>query len=132
MIRAHVKVDVKGTYRAEKRMAKAASAGTMQVAEAVVKHIEANWSSTSPSDRGAAPAKVSGKLERSVRLQARDTGGRFSVGGDIKSTTIQYTAPYAGKLEGDYLDRPFLEPALRAISSNMGMIFTKEVRQEMR
>ncbi len=108
--------------RVEKDIADRVSEGVKATAEAIVEDIRKSWSSVSPSAMGAAPAVVSEVLDSSVVVddQGRDSLGRFT----SKDTAAYYIRVdteesdpggynYAMALEDpEYLDRPFLAPAL--------------------
>ncbi len=95
-----------------------------QMALGVKRHMVNNWSQESPSLPYNAPAKVTGELERSIKIeQKRGFGGLFASG-----WTIMVTAPYAAALEygnpaTNLLPRPYFRPAVLAVASQMGDYF---------
>lgn len=94
---------------------------TMMANEAK-EYIMDHWSPISPSHGGSPPAVVTGDLEMSLEVsgeQLRDAGGRFS-----KKYKVSLTAweRYSGFLEegtSKMEKRPFMLPAVVAISYNI-------------
>lgn len=119
--------------RLEKQVKKRSGEAVEDLAEAVLRDINSNWSTSSPSDSGKPPAKVSHTLSKSgsIENQGRDEQGRFAG----KNSAVRYIhfdtsdndgKQYATALEDpDYLDRPFIAPALRRASSMMSFYFKK-------
>lgn len=99
-------------------------AGVQAAADALVADIKSNWSATSPSTWGEAPAKDTKNLDSSIKVdeQKRDTSGRFSADAHVlfvRMDTSQGDNPngrgnYAQALEDpDYIyNRPFIQPAI--------------------
>lgn len=125
MITTRIRTDYAGMVAAEGILAKGLENGLKSLAEAIVRDVDSNWSSVSPSMRGGPPAVVTGTLRRSVRIEARDALGRFTSvgGGNVISMAIRYGAPYAGILENGPLERPFLDPAVERQGAIAGMYF---------
>ena len=123
MINAYLKSDLSKLDILERQLPGIAENGARAVGEFVVNDINATWSDSSPSPRGGPPAKVTGRLERSVVIQGRDVSGRFSSGKEVVGVSIRYTAPYSGRLEFGDLERPYLGPALDRAQSHMPLIF---------
>ena len=109
-------------------------------AEGIVNDIRSSWSSVSPSSVGSPPAIVTGNLDSSVVVdpQGRDVLGRFA-GKDaevlfIRVDTSEGANPgdrgnYAMALEDpDYLDRPFLAPALERAGGQFSSNIKRFVR----
>lgn len=97
--------------------------GVKATADAIVADIRSSWSGSPPSARGQAPAVRSGVLDASIEVQeqeGRDLRGRFLGNGKVAYFISADTAEndpdgynYAMALEDpDYLNRPFLAPAL--------------------
>lgn len=97
--------------------------GVLDTANAIVADIRSAWSGSSPSARGSAPAVVTGLLDSSVKVdeQGRDLLGRFTNPDNAQVRYIRVDTEdgepggynYAEALEDpNYLDRPFLAPAL--------------------
>lgn len=119
----------------EKKVEKGASEGARETAEAIVADIQSSWSGSSPSAYGTAPAYLTGVLDSSVVVedQGRDEGGRFaSKDAELFYITVN-TADnddrgqnYAMALEDpEYLNRPFLAPALKRAEG----YFTSNIRR---
>lgn len=125
MIRAYLKSDLTNLDILERKLPGMAEDGARAIAEFVINDINSTWSDASPSPRGGPPAKVTGRLERSVVIQGRDEFGRFSSGKDVVGVSIRYTAPYSGRLEFGDLERPYLGPALQRASSQMPLMFAR-------
>ncbi len=117
-----VKDNWRTMIRVEKKVEDGAAQGSRATAEAIIADIQSSWSGSSPSARGTAPAYLTGVLNDSVVMetQGRDDGGRFA-GKDAELFYIKVDTSdndpngdnYAQALEDpDYLDRPFLAPAL--------------------
>lgn len=100
------------------------------VGEAVIADIQSHWYPTSPSPRGSAPAVVSGELSDSIHLEAtgRTGSGKFTASENASMALIKIDAAHGGILESDYLDRPFLEPALDRIAPMFPTFFERLLR----
>jgi hypothetical protein len=104
--------------------------GLSSLADTIIKDIQSSWFPSSPSPRGGPPAKVTGRLERSLRHTGHGKGGQFARGGDIVTVSIQARAPYSGILESEVdLNRPFFEPALNRASDNFHLLVGEIVRR---
>lgn len=109
--------------RVEENIDRSTKEGVRVSAEALVADIRSNWSSSSPSAKGNAPAVVTGNLDSSVQLdeQKRDTSGRFSADAHVMFVRVDTSmgdnpmdrGNYAPALEDEgFLNRPFIQPAI--------------------
>jgi len=132
MIRGRFRVDTKQLDRLEKATPKRIEAANKDFAGAIIRDIRANWSATSPSNYGSPPAKVTGTLDESLKASPsnRDPKGRFAKEGmwyKIEADPVSpYGAHYASVLEDpDALNRPFLAPALKRMSSQTKLFYRR-------
>lgn len=117
-----VKDNWRTMIRVEAAIEKQVAEGVRATADAIVADIRSSWSAYAPSSRGNPPAIRTGVLDASIEVaeQGRDLAGRFagknSVAYYIKADTADNDPRgynYAQALEDpDYLDRPFLAPAM--------------------
>lgn len=109
--------------RVTENIDRGAANGVANAADALVSDIRSNWSATSPSADGEAPAIQTGNLDSSVKVdpQMRDTSGRFSSDAHVLFVRVdtsegddpQGRGNYAPALEDpNYLNRPFIQPAI--------------------
>lgn len=110
--------------RVEEKILDRVGEGVKATAEAIVEDIRSSWSGSAPSAQGNPPAIRSGVLDESVVVedQGRGDGGRFASNKNAIAYYIHVDTAendpegynYAMALEDpDYLDRPFLAPALK-------------------
>lgn len=95
-----------------------------KTADSIIADIKQHWSEESPSDPYNAPAKVTGNLEKSIRLIRRGSNGRFASILNAKYWTIRISADYAAALEFGYaprhlLPRPYFQPAMKRAQNSL-------------
>lgn len=135
-----VKDNWRTMVKVEKNVADGVEKGLQATAEAIVADIKESWSGYYPpsSIKGNPPAIRSEVLNDSVVVdkQGRDEAGRFA-GKDAKAYYIHVDTSegdpdgynYAQALEDpDYLDRPFIAPALDRAEG----YFTSNIQRFMR
>lgn len=116
---------------------------TQKIGNDLIELIRKNWSSSSPSSAGQPPAKVTGNLDSSLKMDStgRDASGRFANSKNAKYAFIRVDTAngdfddpngrspadrgnYAQSLEygqaGHHAPRPFLEPAMAVIATSFG------------
>lgn len=139
-IKFREKTDWRTMVRIEARLKEQAREAVEEACQALVRDIRSNWSLSSPSRRGEAPAVVTGNLDSSVVVDenGRDLLGRFagkdSVVMFVRVDTSEGANPgdrgnYAPALEDeDYLDRPFINPAIERVGGEYPAIFKRIVK----
>lgn len=134
ILRMRTRLDLSKLDRLERRVGQNADGITRDWADMVVNDINSNWADSSPSAQGGPPAKISGELERSVRVTRQTEGGQFASRLNAVRYTIRYTAPYANVLENRFyspplgFNRPFLLPALQRAQDNARGMFERIFR----
>lgn len=109
--------------RVERDLKKQVNEAVRATADAIVEDIRSSWSGMSPSSWGSAPAIVTGLLDNSIVVddQSRSPTGQFAKSSDMEVWYIRADTAggephgynYAMALEDpDYLNRPFLAPAM--------------------
>lgn len=129
-VRVYVKTDFTPMNRLEAALPRRLEGSVRDAGTAVINDIRSHWSPTSPSARGSAPAVVTGELDASIHLEpaGRDALGRFASAENAVGVLIKVDAPHGGILESDYLDRPFLEPAVERMSPMFPNFFERVLR----
>lgn len=139
MLRWHLRSDLSGMDRADRKIMNGAREGSRTVAQAIVTDIRGSWSSSSPSDPGGPPAKVSGDLDSTVRASQQDERGRFAsaenaviwsvAAGDPNRRTGTHPdgVNYARILEED-MNRPFMLPAIERAANYFGLMMENAMK----
>lgn len=143
-VKVHAYIRVTDNWRTqiklEKDVARKTDTAVKKMAESIRDDIKKSWSGFYPpsSDRGQPPAVRTGNLNDSVKVedQGRSALGQFASGDNSKSWFIQIDTSghpdgrnqqYAMALEDpDYLNRPFLEPALKRAEGRFDEFFRRE------
>lgn len=124
MITVKVKQDLRGLNALEKHVPINVDKTTKEVADDIASIIHDSWSESAPSSPGNPPAVVTGRLDRSVKVerQGRAAGGQFSSGANSFLWVLHIGAPYAGTLEhggGNIAPRPFVLPAVLQVADSL-------------
>jgi len=124
MIKINIKKDLRGLDVMEKQIPKRIYNTTKELADQIADIIHKSWSESAPSSPGNPPAVVTGKLDRSVRVerQGRSLEGRFTSGKDAAIWAVLIGEKYAATLEhggGSILPRPFVLPAALQVADGL-------------
>lgn len=123
--------------RVEMNINNSSGVAVRAVADALAADIRSNWSSTSPSAVGSAPAVVTGNLDSSVQVdpQGRDTSGRFASEAKVMFVRVDTSMGDNPDGRGNYsvaleeqLDRPFTQPAIDRMQSMAPAIFKRIIK----
>lgn len=100
----------------ETSMGLAVTKSVEQIADILLNDIKRSISTPYPpaSVQGEPPHMRTGNLRKSGKKQLRNRLGRYTKAGtnDAVSFGIVFNARYASYLEGEYLNRPFIAPAI--------------------
>lgn len=120
---ANLRSDFRKLDKLERELPSRTQTANYQAAQALKQRMIDNWSPDSPSLPYAAPAKVSGELERSIVITQNRERGQFRSG-----FTVAVTSEYGAALEfgsgvTNLLPRPYFHPALFWLEQNFGYYY---------
>lgn len=131
MMRVDFKVDLRKLELVEKKVPTNTSKACREAAEALARDIRSNWSPVKPSAPFTAPAKDTGNLDSSVKVDAlgRNARGQFASGDDAIAHYVRIDTTtgknYHGRGAYEWFleegtermdERPFLQPAIDRLS----------------
>lgn len=124
--------------RVERKVLETSDDFAVSAAEMLKNDIRSNWSSSSPSSEGNAPAKLTHNLDSSIFIEStsRGEGGRFAgkegkyryiVVDTSKGDNPLGRGNYSATLENE-MNRPFLQPAIDRVAPVLGNLAKRKIK----
>lgn len=130
-IKVRMKVDTARLDNIIREAPSVADTCSFDAADWMMNYIKAHWSAKVPSDPYKPPAKITGELEKSLRIRRRGAGGRWvGRGNNVLAYELTADAVYAAALEfgkinapNTIIRRPFMRPAVEAAKRRFASFF---------